>query len=341
MAQFPYLCESGFEANALGADLAETDTASAGAIYHYADSVKQFGITPWRGAYCYIIDESICTTTECKLVSAACNVTAQYYWSMGFAFFAKNTTMATGNRTSLVKLLNSSTEEVCLQLYYTTSGGLQLLLTEAQNTAGVTTVTPFVENKWHWIELYGVNDPGSNDGTAVCVVDGVTVISLGSLDQLAITDMQIGLDDQDAGHTTGIYAFDDITFTGIDTSAVRTGLRSRYPLTPHISMSQHLFVGPGTVDRTQLLTATTGDTMRLYDTDVALTTGTYDLIAEANIAVNTEVEGPLVFQKGCYAVITSGARGQVFIARNPIAVGLPQAVLYGNDANLKSYAMGR
>jgi hypothetical protein len=341
MAAFPPLCESGFDTNALGGDIAETDTASAGAIRHITESVPLYGITPFRGAYCYIIDQSVCTTTECKLVSAACNVTATNYWAMGFAFYAKSTVMATGNRTSLVKLLDGATEEVCLQLYYTTAGGLQLLLTEASDTAvGSNPVCPITENAWHWIELYGVNDPGSNDGTAIGVIDGLTQLSLGSLNQGAITDMQIGLDDQDAGHTAGLYAFDDIYFAGIDTSAVRVGYRSRWPINPHISTSGHVFVGPGTLMGAQLITATSGDILRLYDTDRGTSTGTYHLVAEVTASGTPTISGPLTFERGCYAVISgTNPRGIVFIEQGANEyIGAPYTRCYGNEANLRMWA---
>jgi hypothetical protein len=351
-AAYPYLLQAGFEASALSTpttgDIAETDTTSAGAIYHYTDLVSTHGFLPWRGSFCYVIDESICTTTECKLVSAGCNVQATYFWSMGFAFYAKSTTMAAGNRTSLVKLLNGTTEEVCLQLYYTAAGGLQLLLTEANDTAvGSNPAWGITENEWHWIELYGVNDPGSNDGTAYCVMDGLAVGNIGSLNQLAFTDMQIGLDDQDAGHTAGIYAFDDILFSGEDTSAVRIGMRERYPMNPHISAvgtsySEHIFVGPGTVADVTLLTTASGDFIRLYDTDIGYSTGSYGarLVCEVNEANSATIAtGPFRFNRGCLAVIgVAASRGIIRIDQDP-PCGYPSAIYYGFPANLKRYAI--
>ena len=354
MSLFPYLYQSGFETGAVETGGILTDTTSKSSYPHYSESIPKFGITPWRGAYCWVIDQSTGTgTTDCYITVAGANVTADYYWSMGFAFFAKSTVMANTNRTTLVQLANSGTDEVCLQLYYTTAGGLQLLLTEAYDTAvGSNPVCPLVENQWHWIELYGtVDDGGSDDGTAYLVLDGNAIGSLSALDQGAITDMLIGLDDIDAGHTAGIYAFDDILFSGIDTSEVRIGHRRRYPLSPHTSAvasssyGEHICVGPCTIQDVSILTANAGDMIRLYDTDTGVTTGTYPLVEEVAFSSGLPVNSnPIKFERGCYSVITAaganGARGLVRIHPDP-PCGYPVARCYGNEANLKYLAAHR
>lgn len=350
-----YTFQAGFEGNACDGDLTETDTTSAGSVMHYTDMVIRHNIDPWRGAYSYVIDQSVCTTTECKLVSAICNVTTAYYWALGFAFYAKGTTMATTNQTTLAALISASGLEVALNLYYTTAAGLQLSLTE---TAGATAtcVADLTENKWHWIELYGRNH--STDGTAYMVLDGQLVPSgLTGLDQAAITDLQLGVDDQDAGHTAGVYAFDDIYFAIEHVSVQpRIGYRSQYSMNPHVSAittSTYLdciFIGPGTVSSVDLLSGTSGDVIRLYDTDTGYYTGVYADALVAEIAnTGTELEtntifGPFRFERGCLATITVAGntviRGIVHIDSAP-KDGYPIARCYGNKALLKDYAYRR
>ena len=358
MAQFPYLLEAGFEAGATNFDTAITDTTTKSSYPFYVDLISRYGINPWRGSYCWLIDQSTgTTTTAVNQTHAAFDVAASSYWSVAFAFYAKSTVMANGNRTSLVVCSATATDEVNLQLYYTTAGGLQLLLTEANDTVvGTNPVVALVENKWHWIELHGMVDAGvGNDGTAYLVLDGVAAGSIDSLDQGAFTDLLVGLMNIDAGHTAGVYVIDDLIISGLDTSAVRVGLRKQYPQSVHVSArsnaldasgyGQHLFVGPGTVADAAILTANAGDILRLYDTDNAYTTGSYNLVAECNFSSGAvSVTGPVKFERGCYCLVipggTGGARGIVNIALDPPA-GYPIARCYGYPANLRQYARHR
>jgi hypothetical protein len=349
-AAFPYLCQAGFETNALDSDLAKTDTTSAGAIYHYTDLVQTHGFLPWRCAYCYVIDQALATTTESILTSAACNIADTKYFALGVALYLKGHVMTNGDRTTLISCIGTG-EKRCVQLYYTTTGGLQILLTALENTAvGANPVAPISQNQWHWLELYGhVHSDGS--GTGTLVMDGITVGSIGSLTDAAFTDVEFGVQNANAGHTAGITAFDDFMFAGQGDAAVRIGLRERFPINPHISAittstySEHIFVGPGTVAECTLLTANAGDIIRLYDTDIGYSTGDYGvaLVGEANFSSGYPViTGPLRFNRGCLAVITaagaSGARGIVRIDQDP-PCGYPSSIYYGFPANLKRYAI--
>jgi hypothetical protein len=351
MAQFPYLYQSGFEAGAVDAGGAITDTESKSSYMHYIEMIPRYGITPWRGAYSWVIDQATGTTTACLQTIAGFNVSDTNYWSIGFAFYAKDTLMATGERSTIMEgNSGTTTNEFTLDLYYTTAAGLQLLLTETAATAvGSNPVCALTENEWHWIELYGVN--GSAAGTVYLNVDGNLIGGVTSLAQGAFTDLYFGLSVIAAGHNAGVYAFDDILISGVDTSAVRIGYRNRYPMNPHVSAistvtyGEHIFVGPGTIAEASLLTANAGDILRLYDTDTGYTTGTYNLVAEANYSSGMPIiSGPLKFERGCYCAITAagsnGARGIVNIAQDP-PCGYPIAACYGNKANLKYLAIHR
>jgi hypothetical protein len=365
MAFLPYLSEAGFESGAADPGNVLTDTTSKSRYMHYTGTVPEYGFTPWRGAYCLVIDLARdATGAEAFSTLAAFDHTDGQYWALGFALYLKGNVMTEGDRTSLLKIVSAAATEVCLQLYYTAAGGLQFLLTQAEDTAvGTNPVVAISENKWHWIEMYGFKDNGgANDGTAYVIIDGEAAISITGKNQGNFTDVYYGVDDIDAGHTAGVIAFDDFIAGGAHTAAIYVGGRSRYTMNPHISAiasnagGYHLFLGPGTVNGAELLTTKVNDTLRLYDTDTGSTTGTYNgtLVAETaclEIDATTDIgsiphtiTGPLVFERGCFALLTpagaAGARAIVHIDPNP-ASGLPAPVYYGNEANLKHYAIHR
>lgn len=355
MAQFPYLLNVGFETGAVGSGLALTDSESKSSYPHYTDLVAKHGFLPFRGAYCWVLDQSKGggTTTAAMMTMATFDVADTNYYSVAFAFYAKNTTMADGDRTTIIELdSGTTTNEATLQLYYTTAGGLQLLLTETYATAvGSNPVCPLTEKEWHWVELYGIN--ASAAGTCYLVLDGRAVGSITGLSVGAFTDLYFGLPVIDSTHTAGIYAFDDVIVSGISTTAqVRIGHHNRFPMSMHVSArsndldasgyGEHLFLGPGTVKEAVLLTANAGDAIRLYDTDRAYITGDYGLVAECNYSSGMPVvPGPLEFQRGCYCVVipggTNGARGVVTIDPSPDCTN--KAIYYGFPNNLKQYAL--
>jgi len=344
---FPYLLETGFEAGATGFDTAITDTQSKSLGYlHYSESAKTYGVTPFRGAYCWGVDLSVGTkTTAVYQTQAAYNVTADNYFSFGFAvYISSNLVMAANDRFTIAAGMASSTEEVVVDILYTAARGYDIVLDET-NGGTPAVYTQFALDKWHWVEVAGhCDDGGTNNGTATLYFDGYNIGSLSSLDQGAFTDLYIGAINQDLTTTAGYVFFDDCIGSGIDTSAVRVGYRSRYPINPHISASQHLFVGPGTVDNIQLLTGTANDMLRLYDTDRANTDGTYQHVAEIMVEGTTysttaDKDGPFYFQRGCYAVISgTNPRAQAAISMNNLE---RPTIYYGNDAALKNYALKR
>jgi hypothetical protein len=350
MAQFPYTAQGGFETGALDSGFALTDTQSKSLGYlHYTTTAVKYNMLPFRGAYCWGIDQSVDSTTDVNLTVAAMNVADNSYWTVSGAFYLKNITMAAAARVSLVKNIAAATEEGVMQLYYTAAGGLQILLTQAYNTAvGSNPVCGITQNAWHTFEMYGWND-AQGAGTLYLILDDIAMGSVTSLTNAAITDTKIGSMDAGASEfTVGNIFFDDI-YCHVDTAAIRMGHRSRYPTNPHISAiasvtyKEHLFLGPGTVREATVLTAAAGDILRLYDTDRAYDTGSYNLVAEANFSSGMPyISGPIAFERGCFAVLipggAAGARAMVQVDLAP-PCGYPKPMYYGYPANLKKYAI--
>jgi len=346
MAQFPYLVIDTFDNGATTGT--KTDTQSKGSYPHYSTMAKQFGVVPWRGAYSFLLNLSTGTaTTDCYITYAAADCAANTYWSVGFALYLKNIVMSNTSRHGLARCMAGATVETSLDLLYTTAAGLQLCFDETG--AGTTVTLPIEQNRWHWIELYGVNDPGANNGTANLVLNGLAAGSLSSLDQGAFTDLLIGAVGPDAG-TTGQMFFDDVQVSGTAATEVRIGYQKRFPWSIHLSSittasrGTHLFVGPGTVRRLNLLTTNSGDAIALYDTDTANTTAAYPtLVAQCQTATGLyEFEGPWQFERGCYAVVTAvganGARAIAHIDPSP-PYGYHKTIYYQNEAALKTYAI--
>lgn len=352
MAQFPYTAQGGFETGAVDSGFALTDTQSKTLGYmHYTTSMRKHGVVPFRGAYCWGVDQSLHTTADCNQTVAAMNVADGSYWAARGAFYLQNITMAADARVTLVKSISAGADEGCLQLYYTAAGGLQLLLTQANDTAvGTNPVCPVTQNEWHVFEIYAYNKNGAA-GTLACRIDGQLMGTVTGLTNAAITDTKFGSMDAGAGEfTVGKIFFDDL-YCHLDTAAVRFGTPKRFPASVHVSAiasqdyTDVIFVGPGTVREISLLTAVSGDTLRLYDTDSVETTGTYNFITELTVAGGvTYVDSPIELQKGCTVVLhpngAAGARALVTVDLDPPS-GFHHPLTYGNEAILKMWAMKR
>jgi hypothetical protein len=355
MGQFPYTLQAGFETGATDFDSALTDSQSKTLGYlHYTTAWEKYKVLPWRGAYMWGIDQSVGTkTTDIYQKQAAFDVANASYYCVSANIYLKGNTMGNGDRTSLITCRSAAADQAVVQLYYTTAGGFQLLATQSYDTAvGTNPVCPITENAWHQVEIYGLCSTAGS-GTLYLVVDGVAIGNVGSLTHVAMSDLFIGATNADATHTAGLIFYDDV-YAHLDTASVRFGLRSRYPMNPHVSAlasatyKEHIFVGPGTVRRATLLTQIANDLLRLYDTDTANVTGTYRCVAETVCldvdATTAPIRGPVAFQRGCLAVITgasaTGARAIIEVDPNPPA-GFPRALYYGRPGLLASYISRR
>jgi len=340
---FPYICESNFENGATGFDTAVTDTQAKISYPHYKTSVRRYGVPPYRGAYTMLLDQSIGVVgTAANQVQAAFNVAATETWGIGFAIYIKSDlVMANTNRCTICSIDSAGpVAETVVDLVYTTAAGLQIHLNELQATAiGALPIASISMDQWHWIDLYGVLDAGgANDGTSTLYVDNTLIGTLTALDQAAIIDFKLGLIGGDAGTTAGHIFFDNVL-----ADDARVPYQDRYPMNMQLTANGHVFVGPGTLDGARLLTATAGDSLKLYDTDTATIlsgggAGLESYTCELTVA-NPDVIYPLPFYKGCYAVIAgTNPRAQCSISLSP-PVGYPRHAFY-SDSGVKRWAMG-
>lgn len=341
---FAYVLNAGFEGAATDFDSAITDTQSKSLGYlHYTDLIRDYNVVPWRGAYVWGIDQSVGTkTTAVNQTQAAFNVADDDTYAIGCAVYVKDMTMGNGDRLSLVKAIESGggAGQGVIQLYYTTAGGLQILASQDHDTAvGSNPVAPFSENEWHWIELRALVDTGGA-GTFDFFLDGEQVGSqVGTITNVAVTDLYVGAINGDATTTAGYIFFDDIT-GAVDTagSTISIGYpQPRFPYRRHvINAKEHLFIGPGTVDEIQVVSGTS-PTMSLYDTD---TTDTSNLVATETAAGQGATQTPITFERGCYCVLGgTSPQAIIQISQDPFALNAPTA--YGSEAAVKNYAAYR
>lgn len=341
---FPYILQAGFEAGATNFDTAKSDADSKISYPWYYNSVRSYGVAPYRGAYMMMVNLDTGTiTNNAYQTQAAFNISASGAWGFGFGLFLHSSfTMANTNRATIARICSgTTTDEACVQLYYTTAGGYQILFTETSATAvGANPVAAITKGVWHWVDCYGTLDSGvGNDGSASLYVDQTLIGSLANLDQAAITDLYVGVSDADSGMSGKVF------FDTILADDGRVPFFDRFPQNPEITASGHIFLGPGTIRAARMLTTTSSDeTLKLYDTDTATTTygsgASYvDCVAEVRYN-NTELNHPVTFSRGCYAVIAgTNPRAQVYIDYVP-PMGYPAPVHY-SDAGVKRLAMVR
>ncbi len=307
----PWLTGNGFEDGTLGHFDAEVDTESRLDFPHYTTLAGIPGMPmPYRGAYCARVN--LVTTADAYLqetgswdTAAAGVIYFRFYFWMG-----GGPVMATTNEFVIFQLWSGVADvEASVVVNYTTADGYRIGVGEAAGAQFL----PLVLNQWHCVELrVDVDAGGGNDGTLDLTVDGVAATQVTGLNQAAITSGVIGVVGQDAGTTQGIVLFDDV----IADDAQIYPNRSRYPYHRVVTFSQHLFVGPGAVVMAVTQTVGASDTAKFYDTDTASTTDESNLVIELNNAkFDAANTGPFVFQRGCYAVLSSDARVDVLLSR--------------------------
>jgi hypothetical protein len=188
-------------------------------------------------------------------------------------------------------------------------------------------------NRWYHVELVAACDSGvGNDGAITLYVDGVSVATVGSLDQGAIGQGVLGVQDH-LETTTGTLLFGPVLFD----DAQLYPPRSRFDHHRTVSASQHIFVGPGVVDSAALVSTTAGNILRLYDTDTGNVNDAQGFVAELDLTAHTALEGPLYFERGCFAELTgTNPRGQVIVSRTN-----PYGPRYYSVSGIRHYGLHR
>lgn len=314
----PWLFESTFEGGTVPGDATEwnggeTDTDSKLSIDHYTKTAALKKVVPWGGIYAAHIDQAIGTSTTAAILTetTAFDTGADGTIYVAFAFLAKNLSLAASDLAWIFSLDSASgpTIEAGVQIY-SNAGTIQL---RAGKNGGTMRATNLLEDHWYWIELAAnIDAGGGNDGTLDFYVDGVQIgAQLTGLDQAVITQARMGL-----FSVTGC-AGGDLFFGRCLADDTRLGLHRRYTRQQIVTKSKTVFVGPGTLSTATILSSGASDKVVLYDTDTAYSTANDgNVVTELANGINGSCGGPMVFDRGCFALISgSNPRVQIIVNR--------------------------
>ena len=312
---FPWIASGNFDtttATPFGWD-SEQDTGSRLDVPHYSELARfpWSECAPWRGAYCMRIqmgDTNDHTLTEGDIdIADAATAFASFYLYLAPDVIASADDVwnifefqqAAGTREAVCGLrITAATDAVEIGI------GDGIAVTDYSAAA-------LEKNRWYHVEI-GMLVSTAGVGTLTLYVDGVSVVALTTLTNAAAVGTGV-LGTQDTlSTTTGTLLFDQFIFDDLRVYPAR----ERFPTQHIITASGHVFVGPGMVDTAALLSTTSGNIMRLYDTDTGSVLAAQDFVAELDLAAHTSIEGPLRFLRGCFAQLTgTNPRGQVIVSR--------------------------
>lgn len=326
---FPFVFEDDFESGDLtGWDTAETDTDGKASVKHFT-RLAGYRLHPYRGAYGYHIDLTGGTNDAFAQENTDFDMALDAVNFLGFAFYASRLTMAASDRFTIARFRSGGATDEAVVCIRNNAGTIEVLASETGASATVR-ATHLVQDKWHWAELrLSLDDGVSNDGTIDFYLDGVQVgAQITALDQAAITDFSLGAIGLDAGTTAGHLVFGPVVFDNTDRVFPPP---SRFPQQRIFTKSGHAFVGPGAIADAALLSTTAGESMTLWDTDVANSDDEWNKVREIAIGGQTSTDGPIWFERGCYVQLAGTApRGQVTLNIHQGQTELSGPLYYSN-----------
>jgi hypothetical protein len=340
---FPYLVNEDFSTGTLGDFDTETDTASIIDFPHYR-TLARWGLAPFQGAYCMRALLNGGTTSGYVIETGGYDVASDGSIFTSFMFLLGNDfTMADTDKLMLHDLestLNTTSEVACGLIR--SGANINFWFAEtAAATAETYTLGTLAGagqpgsclNKWFHVELAVVLDnAGSNDGTINAYINGREVgTQITALDQAAVVNGRLGAIGPDAG-TKGTILFDRV----IADDARVYPPKERFPVVVNLTESRHVFVGPGDIASAALLTVGTSNAMTLWDTDVANIDDLQGFKTELTITTHLAVEGPLHFERGCYAVLSgTEPRGQVILTQDSDTLFVLGPLAYNEEGMIR------
>lgn len=304
---FPFLSENGFEDGTRGHFDSETDTESRLDFPHYSELARTPGIgMPYRGAYCMRVNLANDGSPADAYVqeTGAWDLAASGTLFIRLMFHvSRDIVMANGDELALFQLWSgASTVEGGAFIDYSTAAGFRIAI----GKGGAVSFSPLTLGVWHCLELRFVIDSGAgNDGTIDAWLDGAALTQVASLDQAAITSGVVGVRLQDTGTTRGTILFDDIV---ADDARIFPPVQ-RFPEQVLLTQSGHVFVGPGQIERVDLLSgAATDNVLSIFDSDRAYTSDASNVALELKNVANNELvsksDQPVRLQRGAYVALS-------------------------------------
>lgn len=295
-------------------------------------------MAPYRGSYCVRVNLVNDGTPADALLqeTGSSDLSADGTIFFRFAFYlSPNTVMANNDEFAILQLWSSTnTVEAGVYIKFTTAGGFTVGIGETASTQ----TKSLTLGQWHVFELgANIDAGGGNDGTLDGWLDGSAYTQITGLDQGAITSSVFGVMGQDAGTTAGVLLLDTIV---ADDARLGYFPMERFATSRTLTITQQVFVGPGTIDAAALLSTTSGESMILYDTDIVEIDSAQSFKVELAVGALQAAEGPISFSRGCYAVLAGTApRGQVILTRDGYD-GIT-GPLYYSEAGVRRWGLDR
>jgi hypothetical protein len=328
---FPWIFSSNWETGAIEWD-SETDSANQLDIAHYTDlAALPYGTAaPFSGAYC-LRTALTGGTADAFLVEADVNIAlnALNYFHFNI-WFSPDFDATLDDTVNVLELVNScAVAEATFGFRYDASEDtIELGIGE---TAPTSFGVGIKRGVWYTVELtVEIDAGGGNDGTIDIRITEenhpynsvVYATQVASLDQAAVTDARLGVQDHLAT-TTGVILIDNFIHDDGQVFPSR-----RFPTEYTAQATEHAFVGQGLIDVELISGAGTDNTLSLYDTDRQEDDGLGNRIDYIANLTNNEIvpsRGPMEVRKGAYIVL-AGTNPQVKVrisrasAYNPAAM---------------------
>ena len=326
---FPWIFEANFELGTAAEWDSETDTASQLDFPHFSTLALQPWSTaaPFRGAY---VMRTVLSggTADAFVLEGDIDIAANVLrWAKFDMWISPNFT-GTANDTLNIFEVQSSGPVI------EATFGLRVVAATNEINFGIGEVTAtsfgaeaIQRGKWYTIELAIELDDGvGDDGTIDLYVtrentpstEVIHAAQVASLDQAAVIQGVLGVQ-LHAATTTGTILFSDFRF---DDARIYPE-RDRFPLSYLLTKDGHAFVGPGVIERVELMSgADTDNVATIFDTDSGDTTIAGNIVTELKNTANNELviqDHEMVIRRGAFVQMSGTTpRVMVHVKRNPM-----------------------
>lgn len=334
---FPFVFESNFEQGTNAEWTSETDVAGILNYRHYTwlgryQPDKVGPIAPWRGAYVAEWD-LVGDTSDHTLISSSIVIAdTTTLWMRMLLFLGKDLTGATDVFNIYEHQGTANAVEAAVGLRITTGAAtVEIGIGQTSPTAYAT--QKLEKGKYYTVELATVVQSGGT-GTSDLYVDGSLVASITGITNTAVLRGVLGTQDT-LSTTLGHIFVSEVAFDELRIYPHRT----RFPVSVQLTKSSHVFVGPGWIDSTALLSS--AGTVVLYDTDTANTHNAEGSIELDSTRSIVGYDGGAYFERGCYAVLGATTRAEVKVGTSNITTQSLGPITYGSVGALRQYAHKR
>ena len=326
---FPFLFEANFETGDTTEWDSETDTGSQLTVESYKQLSKLpfTRFLPYTGAFGMRLN--ISGTADAFVTEGDVNYALDATGGVRFTLIVADDFAFTADDIVVLMELQGAASAVQLAI------GLRLTAATDLIELGIGLAAPtafggFIERGKHYtVEAsFNIDEGAGNDGDANLFytkdgeISSAAIASLTGLNQIAVTDAVLGIQDQ-LDSTTGNLLISD--FTADD---ARLFDRNRISFSPEITKSGHLFVGRGYVEAATIVSENADDSVDFFDTDDG------DIDQQRRIELengaNLSATGEFLFQKGCFVSMAgaSNPRAQAYFIRQSDQPGV-----FGPDLN--------